>query len=348
VKKAAKTYKPPQHKKYKPHTRHFAKVYWPYLPVLVFMLVGLPFFSNPRTALGKGRVLSYATEMSQGGLLSATNTQRAANGAGSLTISNLLSQAAQAKANDMVSRNYWSHNTPDGNPPWVFIDATGYSYKKAGENLAYGFETSADAITGWMNSPSHKANMLDTTFKHVGFGVANSPNYQNAGEMTVVVAMYADPYAAPTPEPTPVPTATPKPVLPAQLVPTPVESSAVEPTSEVTPTPSPTPSETPTNEESEKPVPVGFTTESPPGTGTSQSVSRVAAFAKGKAPWSYYSLIVSLFAAMILFAIKHALAIRRFVVHGEQLVINHPLFDVGMMAVVAVAYYATRTIGFIQ
>lgn len=315
------------------------------------MLVGLPFLSQPKLVLSKGRVLSYATEMSQSGLLGATNSQRAANGVGALALNSLLNQAAQAKANDMVARNYWSHNTPDGNPPWVFIDATGYSYKKAGENLAYGFDTSSDAVVGWMNSPSHKANMLDGAFDQVGFGIANSATYQNQGEMTIVVAMYADPYTAPTPEPTPLPTPTPKPVLPAQVVPTPESaSSAAEPTQPPAPTPTPTEAELVVAEDAEKdakPSPVGFTTDTP-SDGDMRSISRIDSFTQGKAPWSYYTLTVSLVAALILFAIKHMLAIKRFVVHGEALVVNHPLFDVGLMAVVAVAYYATRSIGFIQ
>lgn len=345
-KTTAKTQKIPHHRKHKPHSKQYAKVYWPYLPVLLFMLIGLPFISNPRYNLHKGNVLSYATEMSPGGLLGASNSQRAANGVGGLTLNALLNQAAQQKANDMVARDYWSHNTPEGNQPWVFIDATGYEYKKAGENLAYGFETSADAITGWMNSPSHRANMLDSAFDEVGFGIANSPNYQNHGEMTVVVAMYGDPYAAPTPQPTAAPTPTPKPVLPAQVVPVPTDVPTAEPTP--SPTITPTPTQATDQSSRNKPSPVGFTTESPTSNQSPRGVSRIDTFASGKAPWSYYTLTISMFAAIVLFAIKHALAIKRFIVHGEALVINHPLVDVGLLIIIAVAYYATRTVGFIQ
>lgn len=134
---------------------------------------------------------AYATEMSRSGLLSSTNIQRSNNGQSSLTINSKLNQAAQAKANDMVARNYWSHNTPDGKEPWVFFDAQGYIYTKAGENLAYGFDNSSATVIGWMNSPSHKANLLDSTFTEVGFGFANSSDYVTTGEETIVVAMYA-------------------------------------------------------------------------------------------------------------------------------------------------------------
>ena len=341
------TSRKPNHIKHKPHTKHFAKVYWPYIPVMIFMLIGLPFLSQPRVALGKakGNVLAYATDMTQGGLLGETNAQRAAYGVAGLSLNGTLSQAAQNKANDMVTRNYWSHNTPDGNPPWVFIDAVGYAYKKAGENLAYGFGTSSEAVTGWMNSPSHKANLLDGSYKQVGFGIANSSNYQNQGEMTIVVAMYADPYVAPPAEPTPNPTPASQPVLPVQTV----QNTTTEPAPTEAPVASATPLPDASPAPSVKPTPaaVGFTTQSPTDSGT-HSVSRIEAFTKGRAPWSYYTLLVSLIAALVLFAIKHAIAIKRFVIHGEALVINHPLFDVGMMAIVALAYYATRSVGFIS
>jgi hypothetical protein len=69
-----------------------------------------------------------------------------------------------------------------------------YSYQKAGENLAYGFNSSSETIVGWMNSPSHRQNMLDTDYSEVGFGFANAKNYNKAGPETVVVAMYGKPY----------------------------------------------------------------------------------------------------------------------------------------------------------
>src|SRR5690606_5510957 len=135
-------------------------------------------------------------------LLQATNNHRARHGAGLLTINPKLTHAAQEKANDMRARDYWSHNTPEGNPPWVFIEKVGYSYVKAGENLAYGFQTSQAAIRGWMNSESHRENMLDPNYTEVGFGFANSNDYQSHGEQTIVVAMYGTPSALEAQHPT--------------------------------------------------------------------------------------------------------------------------------------------------
>ncbi len=167
-----------------------------YLPAVLISLFASYLYIQPylqASRLNKNDVLAYSTHVSIDGLLTSTNQQRAANGVASLGLNSALNTAAQAKANDMVSRNYWSHQTPDGQQPWIFINNTGYKYLSAGENLAYGFMTSNATVTGWMNSPTHKSNMLSSNFTEVGFGIANSPNYVNNGQQTVIVAMYAKP-----------------------------------------------------------------------------------------------------------------------------------------------------------
>jgi uncharacterized protein YkwD len=171
--------------------KDYLKVYWPYVPILLVVAVGL-FFGTPRDTNQEG-VLAYATEISNNQLLSETNERREANGKPTLKINESLSSAAQAKANDMAMKNYWSHYTPSGEAPWTFIDKSGYAYSKAGENLAYGFATSDETVNGWMNSPTHKANMLDETFSEVGFGFANAEDFNRSGEETIVVAMYGQP-----------------------------------------------------------------------------------------------------------------------------------------------------------
>ena len=176
----------PKHK----HTKDFLKIYWPYMPLLIFMFLILSLVS-PWNYLNNKQILGYATNISSDGLLSETNIQRNKTGAKQLTISPRLNEAAQAKAQDMVNRNYWSHQTPDQQEPWAFITATGYTFQKAGENLAYGFNNNGQVVAGWMNSPTHKMNMLDKAFDEVGFGVANATNFTNNGKSTVVVALYA-------------------------------------------------------------------------------------------------------------------------------------------------------------
>lgn len=178
------------------HSKRFLKAYAPYLPLIIIVGFGLflSIFGNFQKP--GGSVLAFATNMTDTGLLEATNKEREANGLKPLQFSATLDKAAQAKAEDMAKRDYWSHNTPDGQEPWTFFDQAGYKYFKAAENLAYGFENSSSAVIGWMNSPSHRANLLDSDLEEVGFGIVNVENYQNKGPETIVVAMYGLPTPA--------------------------------------------------------------------------------------------------------------------------------------------------------
>lgn len=205
------------------------RVYTPYLPLVLIMAANIFFVSHWHHSSGQKNVLSYATsEVTAGNLLTATNQQRATAGVASLGLNSALNQAAQTKATDMVTKNYWSHNTPEGTPPWTFMTNAGYSYSKAGENLAYGYTTSAETISAWYASPGHRENMLDSGFTEVGFGVANSADFNSNGAQTVVVAMYGRPYntPAPTKAATPAPTAAATKTTPKTSVATPATPAA--------------------------------------------------------------------------------------------------------------------------
>ena len=181
-----------RHGRHQSRNKPFLNVYHPYLPFLLLLLIVVGFIFLPK--LGERTdVLSYSTAVSGDGLLTQTNSQRQRSKKPALRINFKLAQAAQDKAQDMVRRNYWSHITPDGKAPWIFIDNTGYVYKKAGENLAYGFNSSSDTVYGWMNSFPHRENILDKDYSEVGFGIANSSDFIDQGPETVVVAMYGSP-----------------------------------------------------------------------------------------------------------------------------------------------------------
>lgn len=117
-------------------------------------------------------VLGVSTSISIDQLLSFTNIQRQAYGLPSLEENQLLESAAAAKANDMFTKNYWAHYAPDGTSPWYFIQNSGYEYVYAGENLAKGFNSATDVVNAWMNSPTHRANVLSGNFQDVGFAVS--------------------------------------------------------------------------------------------------------------------------------------------------------------------------------
>ena len=88
------------------------------------------------------------------------NKERAKLALPSLAHSESLRASACAKLDHMVTYNYWSHDAPDGTEPWHFFDVVGYSYSKAGENLAYGQQSESEVITDWMESPTHRDNIV--------------------------------------------------------------------------------------------------------------------------------------------------------------------------------------------
>lgn len=191
--KKHKTYHKVHHEKHR-RSKKFLKVYAPYIPLLLVVGLGvwLSGASGTRRPASQD-VLSYTTSVSRQGLLEATNSQRAKDGDMGLSLNTKLSQAAQAKAQDMASQDYWAHSSPDGRKPWYFIKQSGYRYSKAAENLAYGFNNSQSIVIGWMNSPEHRSNLLDDNLRDVGFGIINIPDYQDSGPQTLIVAMYGRP-----------------------------------------------------------------------------------------------------------------------------------------------------------
>ncbi len=134
-----------------------------------------------------------ASVISSETVLSLTNSARTENSLSELKMSGLLSKAAQNKADDMLAKQYFSHNTPEGNTPWTFIKTVGYSYTTAGENLAIDFSDAESVQTAWMNSPGHRANILNKNFKEIGIGIAKGmfDNHQT----TIVVQMFGTPIA---------------------------------------------------------------------------------------------------------------------------------------------------------
>lgn len=82
-----------------------------------------------------------------------------------------LEKAAQMKAQDMVAQGYFQHTSPTGITPWFWFSKAGYNYKYAGENLAIGFFESQDVFNAWLDSPTHKANILNSNYKEVGTAV---------------------------------------------------------------------------------------------------------------------------------------------------------------------------------
>lgn len=140
---------------------------------------------------GKFGVLGRVTDVTVSGLLDGTNQARQSSGLSPLSINSKLNQAAYAKAQDMLAKNYWAHTSPDGTPPWKWFSDYGYSYDSAGENLAKNYPTSDAVIKAWLASPTHRANVLNSKYQDVGFAVVDG-NLQGQNTL-LVVALYAQP-----------------------------------------------------------------------------------------------------------------------------------------------------------
>jgi hypothetical protein len=273
-------------------SKNYHKPYWPYLPLLLIVGVGLLFNSIWN---GRGHVLGDTTGFSSVQLLSDTNKQRTAKNESSLQLSSLLSDAAQAKAEDMAQQNYWSHDSPSGKTPWDFITGANYQYGAAGENLAYGFDSSSAVINGWMHSQEHRSNMLDAKFQDVGFGIVQARNFQGNGPETIVVAMYARPAGA--------------------------TISAVVEQQHI----------------------LGAIKVQPP----SVAVARVQTLSAG-ATWSLALVGIVGLLACTWYLLRHALAVKRVLIHGEAFVIHHHFFDFVVVTIATLAFVLTQTGGFIH
>jgi uncharacterized protein YkwD len=136
-------------------------------------------------------VLGYSSEITAQKVFDQTNLQRQKAGLPALSYNQTLSQSATAKANDMFASNYWAHNSPSGKSPWDFFKAAGYAYSIAGENLAKDFYDTESMMRAWMNSPTHKANIVSQKYQEIGIGVVNGT--LNGIKTTLVVQHFGTP-----------------------------------------------------------------------------------------------------------------------------------------------------------
>jgi hypothetical protein len=183
-------------------------------------------------------------------IITLTNQKRAENGLQALSFNSQLASAAGAKAGNMFAENYWAHNSPSGKTPWSFVSSAGYHYIYAGENLARDFSDAGAVVNAWMNSPSHRENLLDKNFKEIGVAVADGKLDGHDGILVVqmfgsaisqvqtVPLVGASPLPSPVVSPTVVAKATP--ATNSSQTPTTIVSSPV-----ASPIPSPSPSSQP-------------------------------------------------------------------------------------------------------
>ncbi|MBN1572617.1 MAG: CAP domain-containing protein [Deltaproteobacteria bacterium] len=100
------------------------------------------------------------------------NNERQSRGLSQLSCDATLSNIAQAHAEDMNRRNYFSHVTPEGKTHTDRIREGGSTYTYVGENLAYGQNSGREVVNKWMNSPPHMENILRREFTTMGIGAS--------------------------------------------------------------------------------------------------------------------------------------------------------------------------------
>ena len=136
----------------------------------------------------------YSSAVNAKNIIDLTNQTRINLALSPLAANQLLIKAAEAKAQDMLKRQYFAHQSPDGVAPWDWIKTTGYKYRLAGENLAVHFHEAEDVTAGWMASPSHRANIVNNNYREIGVGTATG--VFEGVEATFVVQMFGTPVNA--------------------------------------------------------------------------------------------------------------------------------------------------------
>lgn len=196
--------KVPLHARVRSHVKHVlvphkANEYRPHLirahgiiAVLVIALLAQVVYGF--TTTGRLNVLAKESNIQTTELLALTNTEREKAGTGDLQINALLSDAAFLKAQNMFAEQYWAHVSPSGTEPWKWFGDVGYNYSYAGENLAKNYPTSDATVTAWMNSATHRENLLKKEYVDVGFAVVSGE--LNGEKTTLVVALYGAPAVA--------------------------------------------------------------------------------------------------------------------------------------------------------
>lgn len=107
-------------------------------------------------------------------VLDLVNQERSKTGLGSLSRSGELSNVAMVKAQDMYNNNYFDHNSPTHGSPFDMLKEFGVTFNTAGENIAKGQTTPTQVMNDWMNSPGHRANILNNSYTHIGIAFYNN------------------------------------------------------------------------------------------------------------------------------------------------------------------------------
>ncbi|MEK7105997.1 MAG: CAP domain-containing protein [Patescibacteria group bacterium] len=156
------------------------------LPIIIFAGLALWATMHHDAVLTQSRqVLSWVSTLKQvkevqqsiniTDIIEATNKERIAEGLLPFSTNEQLNNSAEMKVDDMIDRQYFEHQSPTGEGVSDLGKKAGYEYVIMGENLALGaFTSSADIVKAWMESPGHKANILNTKYEDIGVSVKSA------------------------------------------------------------------------------------------------------------------------------------------------------------------------------
>lgn len=277
-----------------------------------------------RYMIGTGNLAAVVSSV----LADLVNIDRGANNLGGLAWDDTLAKAAQAKANHMAQNSYFAHVSPDGKNSWYWFREAGYTFVYAGENLAVDFTDSADVERAWMNSPSHRANILNGNYTEIG--IATAQGFYQGRMTTFAVQMFGRPAkvrAAPTPIETEVLPTVPTELATASTIPDAIETSPIAGVSV---------------EVEEVPVPLAAVTGPIPGT-TPEPITLAAVESADIAPW-WEHLVASpkttlqyLYYALAFVALVILAVVTRFELKRHH---RHHLYAVAILFVIMLALFA--------
>ncbi|MCP9953043.1 CAP domain-containing protein [Actinomadura madurae] len=133
-----------------------------------------PRSGSPSSGGGSAGGSTGGSSSTETAVVTLTNAERAKNGCKALRIDQRLVVAARKHSADMAANNYFDHTSRNGDSPWKRMEDAGYPSPGA-ENIAKGYPTAAAVVKGWMNSPGHRANILNCGLRAVGVGKASGP-----------------------------------------------------------------------------------------------------------------------------------------------------------------------------
>jgi len=181
LKKLKLNFLPSPENNFRPHFLESRFLTYYFLVLLILKLLALTsLFYLPKSSL--------FADLSKITLIQLLNQEREKLGLSPLKENPKLSQAAFLKAQDILSKDYFSHQSPEGKSPWYWFKLVNYRFQYAGENLAIGFLDSEEVYYAWKNSPSHRANIFNPHYQETGIAILKGEFQGN--ETYVIVQLF--------------------------------------------------------------------------------------------------------------------------------------------------------------